>query len=341
MIFQDAHLSFLFLFVPILAGLLFFGFKQKGVRLTVFASKDMWSKIVPSLSYTRRFWKKFIIVVALALLVLTLMRPQYGAKFEKVSRRGRDIIIALDTSHSMLAQDVQPSRFAHAKREILGIVDHLKGDRIGLVAFSGSAFVYCPLTLDYGAVKLFLDEIQVGQIARPGTNLARAINTARGAFNTEEKKYKTLILLSDGESFDGNVRKAVDQAKKAGIRILTIGIGKSTGEPLPVLDDNGALVQYKKNKADEIILSKLNKVELSKISRKTGGQFFHSNNASLVTDDVYNLISAQEKKKLAETFFKRHKDRYQIVLAIVFVLLLLDVMIAERRRKDFIWRGRL
>ena len=191
--FQDIYLSILLILVPIIGVIFYVGFFRKKKLLTIFIDKSMWSSLVPSISYTRRFWKKILLLMALIFVILTLMRPQYGTRYENIQRKGQDILIALDTSSSMSAKDVPSSRFGIAEKEIKGLIENLKGDRVGLMAFSGISRIQCPLTLDYRAVNLFLEDIQVGLVQRPGTNIAKAIDMARQLFKRKSKKYKIVI----------------------------------------------------------------------------------------------------------------------------------------------------
>ena len=167
--FKELHLVLLFLFLPILILIMWIGYRLRRRRLSEFISKPLWTKIIPTLHYSKRFWKCILWLFGFVFIILALMRPQYGLKFEKVQRTGQDIFIVIDTSRSMLAPDVKPTRFERAKQEVLGLIENLKGDRIGLIAFSGNAFIQCPLTLDYSALRLFLDDLHVGSVPTTGS----------------------------------------------------------------------------------------------------------------------------------------------------------------------------
>lgn len=309
------------------------GHRNRKKRLSLTISKHLWEIVIPSLSYSRRFWKRFIRILALILILIGMLRPQYGVIFEQVERKGQDIYIALDLSNSMLAKDINPSRLEHAKREILSLIDELKGDRIGLIAFSGNAFIQCPLTTDYSALKMFLNYLSPEIMSTPGTDIATAIKTARLSFERVSKNNKPiLIIISDGESFENDPIKSAEVAYKKGISIYTLGIGSENGEPIPIFDKTNKLIGYKKDKDGNIILSKLNQSMLKDIALTTNGNYFNSNLGAFVIDKIYNEISLNEKKQLEDTLLKLHIDRYQWVLGLAFFLLLLEKFLSDRKK---------
>jgi len=331
MIYHNLENSYLFILIPILIGILIFNTHRNKKKLNILINTAMWSSVIDSLSYQRRFWKSVCLVIGLSFIIFTLLRPQYGAKYDLLERKGLDIMIAVDTSFSMNAEDVTPSRFERAKQEIRTLVDNLKGDRIGLTAFSGNAFVHSPLTLDYSAIKLFLEDIHVGMIPRPGTNLKKAIEVSQGAFNQKEKKFKVLVLFTDGEHLEGELEKIAATAKKQGITIYPVGIGAPGGEPIPIKDESGAIIEYKKDKEGEIVLSKLDEETLKQFAEKTGGHYYHSTQNQPVSEKLYRDISQLEKKQLEEKLFKQFKDRYQLFLVIAFLFLLFEFCFPERK----------
>jgi Ca-activated chloride channel homolog len=341
MIYQNLDRAIFFAIIPIVIGVFYAGYIRRQKLLTRFIDKKMWTRIIPSLSQTRRFWKKALIVTALFFFIFSLIRPQYGTKFEKRIRKGQDILIAIDTSLSMQAEDVKPTRLEHAKREILGLVENLKGDRIGLLAFSGSAYVTCPLTLDYAAVKMFLGDIEANLIPRPGTNIGEAIKKAIFAFSTKKINNKVLILISDGESFEGNSIAAAKQASQSGIRIFTVGIGGNQGEPIPYKKEGQKVGSLKRDSQKKLVLTKLNKEMLTNVAMAANGRFFISDNKSMVIDSIYKAISASEREDLEEETHKKHKEQYHIFLFIGVLCLLLDFGLSERKKENSEWKGRL
>lgn len=327
--FKNLSAAYCFIFFPLIVGIMYLGYLRKKRRLARFVAFDLWRKIVPTRSSARSLTKRMIWLFGLACVIVAWMRPQYGVHFEKVTRQGQDIFIALDVSHSMLASDVGGSRFERAKQEAIGLIENLKGDRIGLIVFSGDAYVQCPLTVDYGALRLFLDDIQVGAVAVPGTDLPTAIKVARQSFYPKSSRNKILIVLSDGESFENDPEASAKVAKKEGMKIFTVGIGTPAGEPVPIKDSQGE-VSYKKDKQNRVVLSKLDEVVLRKVAVLTDGAYFLSTDGRFVMQDIYKIISQMEKRLIEEKVFQNHKDRYQWVLFLAFLALLFDVLFSER-----------
>ncbi len=332
MIFKNIHLAYLFLLLLPIIILMIIGNKKRKHRLNKAIEKKLWPTIVPHLSHTKRFWKRILVILSLICIIIAILRPQYGVIFEQIERKGQDIYIALDVSKSMLAQDIKPSRLEHAKREILSLVDELKGDRIGLIAFAGDAFIQCPLTTDYSAIKMFLNYIDPSIMPTPGTDIATAIKTARLAFKrTSKSKTPILILISDGESFENDPIKSAEVAAKSGMTIYTIGIGSPNGDPIPRFNNKNKLLGYLKDKKGTVVLSKLNETILKQIASIANGHYFNSNLGAFVIDKVYKEISKKEKQKLEESLLTLHKDRYQWVLVLALILLVFETLISSRK----------
>ncbi|MCP4050429.1 MAG: VWA domain-containing protein [bacterium] len=340
MIYKNINLSVLFFVVPVLLIFLYTGFIRKKRMFAEFININMRHKMAPSISYTRRFWKKLLLLLGFCFIIISLIRPQYGTHYEKITRKGLNILIALDTSASMLAKDTEPSRFEHAKQEIHGLIESLTGDRIGLIAFSGTSFVQCPLTLDYYTVKLFLNELFPGVIPQPGTNISHAIKTAVKSFPKNDTSQKIIILISDGEYFEGTPVKTAKTAARNGVRIYTIGIGSEEGEPIPVKDENN-ISSLKKDIQGNIVLSRLNTEILNKIAVTTGGKFFKVNKNNFVMENIYKDISLFEKQTLEEQSYKKYKDKYQYFLIFAFFLLLIEFTLSERKHVKMSWSGRI
>tara|TARA_B100000427_G_scaffold238209_1_gene201146 strand:+ start:16400 stop:17428 length:1029 start_codon:yes stop_codon:yes gene_type:complete len=332
MIFKNiAQFYWFFILIPVII-LMFFGYKKRHHQLEQTINSSLWPTVIPHLSYSRRFWKRVMLIIGFIFIIIALLRPQYGVIFEQVERKGHDIFIAIDLSQSMLAQDIKPSRLTHAKREVLGLIDDLKGDRIGLIAFSGDAVVQCPLTSDYSAVKMYLDFIEPNLMPVPGTDIASAIKKARLSFERLSKSNKPiLILISDGESFENDPIESAKVAAKKGISIYTIGIGTPKGEPIPQFDNNGKLSGYKKDKNGEIVLSQLDDQTLKEIASVSNARYFNSSLGAFVMDQVYQEISYHEKKRLEDSLLKFHQDRYQWFLAIGLLLLFLEIFLSDRK----------
>jgi Ca-activated chloride channel family protein len=238
-----------------------------------------------------------------------------------------------------LAEDIRPNRLARSKQEIQRFVERLEGDRAALVAFSGDAFLQCPLTSDYGAFRIFLDVLEPGLIEAPGTDLSRAMETALEAFPPGEGKHRVMVLLTDGEDHGGRALEIAEKAAEAGVVIYTVGIGSEAGVPIPVQDGTGQRV-YKRDNRGEIVSTKLAPDLLAKIASTTGGEFYHAQPGRFELLDVLKKINAMEKRTLDSQQLSRFEERYQIPLAIVLVLLVLEMLISDRRRRKRVWSGR-
>ena len=333
MIFKNiSQFYWFFILIPVII-LMIIGYKKRHRQLEQTINTSLWSTIIPHLSYSRRFWKRFMLIIGFSFIIIALLRPQYGVIFKQIERKGHDIFIAIDLSQSMLAQDIKPSRLIHAKREVLGLIDDLQGDRIGLIAFSGDAIVQCPLTSDYSAIKMYLDFIEPNLMAVPGTDIASAIKEARLSFQRLSKSNKPiLILISDGESFENDPIESAKVAAEKGISIYTIGIGTPKGEPIPQFDTNGKLNGYKKDKNGDIVLSQLDEASLKEIATVSNGRYFNSSLGAFVMNQVYQEISYHEKKRLEDSLLQFHQDRYQWFLAIGFILLFLEIFLSDRKK---------
>ncbi len=305
-----------------------------------FGNLDLVNKLSQSTSRGRQITKALLTICGVLFMILALARPQIGTRLEEVKREGLDIFVALDVSFSMLAEDIQPSRLAKAKHEISTFIDLLEGDRIGLVAFAGEAFIQCPLTLDYGAAKTFLEIMDPGLIPEPGTNLSAAIALATKSFESKERKYKVLILITDGEDHGDKTQEYVEAADKEGVIIFTVGIGSPKGVPIPLYDERGAKKGFKKDRKDEVILTKLDELALQKIALTTGGKFYHSTTGETKLEKIYEEVSKMEKKELASMKFSQYEDRFQYVLGFAILLLILELVISERVKIGHKWRGR-
>ncbi len=332
MIFFNDHYLFLLFGIPLAIGVVIIGYRIRKKRLARLVQSDLWNITLPSLSYTRRFWKRIFFIIAFSLIIIAFLRPQYGLRLETKSRKGQDIFIALDTSMSMNATDARPSRFKRAKQEIKGLIESLKGDRVGLIAFSGNAFIQCPLTADYSALHMFLDDITIGSVPTPGTDIATAIKTARLAFNRQsQSKEKILIIISDGESFENDPIASAKVAHEEGITIFTIGIGTPGGEPIPLFNATGNPIGLKKDQQGNVVVSQLNEALMKEIAQLANGHYFLSTTGSLAINPLYRLISELEKNNLSVKQRQYRQDRYYWFLIPALLFLILEFIFNERQ----------
>jgi Ca-activated chloride channel family protein len=330
--FADPSYFALLIGVVMLALFVFWAIGRKRRLLNLFGDLPLLLKNAPYISFARQRTKAVLVLAALALVCVALARLQFGTHMEKLEREGLDIVIAVDLSNSMLARDIKPSRLEKAKQEIRSIIERLRGDRIGLVAFAGEAFVQCPLTLDYAAARMLLGVMDQNTVSVQGTSLEAAITAARKAYSQQEKKHKVLVLLTDGEDQEGRAVEAASDARKDGIRIYTVGIGSPAGEPIPVIDRKGEQVGFKKDRQGEVIVSRLDEATLQKIALETGGKYYHATAGELELDHIFEEISSMEKKELEGTLVTRYDDRYQWPLLLALILVAAEFFVSERKK---------
>ena len=257
-------------------------------------------------------FKNSIITLALVLLTIAASGPQIGTRVRPLERRGVDVVIALDTSISMNAEDVTPSRLKKAKLELGRLISNLKGDRISIIVFAGTSHLYLPLTTDYEAALLFLNEIDSDMIPTQGTLLSAAMNTAIETFTDETDKFKVMLLVSDGEDHDDEAIKIATKASDLGLMINTVGVGSKSGSLIPIIDKNKNKT-YKRNKKGNLITSILNDSNLKEIAIAGEGSYFWFSNSSDSYKEIITEIENMEKKTIATHEFSEFEDRYQII----------------------------
>ncbi len=334
--FANSELLYVFFVIPVLILFYVYAFKAKNRAMKRFGNLALLQKLSRNTSRGRQYGKIALLLGAVFFVVFALVRPQIGTKLEEVRREGVDVIVAMDVSNSMLAEDIPPSRLAKAKHEVSSFIERLRGDRIGLIAFAGDAFMQCPLTLDYGAAKIFLDIMDPELIEKPGTNISAAIAVAMQAFEQKERKHKVMVLITDGEDHSGKAVEIAEAASKEGIVIYCVGIGSVEGELIP-LNNRG---DYKRDNKGELVMTKLDQLTLEKIALQTNGKYYRASTGEEELDRIYDEIFKMEKKELGSLTFSQFEDRFQILLALAIILVVIETIIPERRRIKQEWRGR-
>jgi len=325
---------------PLLAAFLIGALRRRRRRLEKFVSRALIRQMAEEFSPGKATLRALLLLGFFVFGIIALARPQWGLRMEEVRRRGVDIIVALDTSFSMNAEDVQPSRLYKAKSEVRSLIAGLGGDRLGLVCFAGGAVLQCPLTLDYGAVAMFLDITDTQIVPDPGTSLAAAIETASGSFVASERMYKVLILITDGEDLQGQVDAAVRKARDAGVIVYAVGVGTPEGRPIPVRDAGGNVVEYRKDADGQVVISRLDERSLARIAEATGGRYFRATPSETEIEDIRDEISGMEKKDLEAKVIRNLEDRYQYPLALALGALIIRAWLTERRKPGRRWMGR-
>jgi Ca-activated chloride channel family protein len=336
--FGDPQAFWLLLLVPLLTLFLLRSFRSRRRALSAFGSPQLIRKLTSATSRVRQGIKSGLVVSGVLFLVLALVRPQLGTQLELVRRRGVDIFIALDTSRSMLAEDILPSRLTRARYEISDLIDRLEGDRVGIVAFAGRSFVVCPLTLDYGAAKLFLETVDTDLISAQGTALEEAIRTAAEAFGSEERKYKVLVLITDGEGHTGDPIEAAEEAAESGVRIYTVGLGTPEGELIPILVDGRT--EFLKDREGNIVKTRLDEATLQEVARVSDGAYYRASFGGVGLEQVYDAIAGLEEKDLGSRQYTQYIHRFQWPLAFALLCFVCEALLSDRRRTADSWTGR-
>jgi Ca-activated chloride channel family protein len=274
------------------------------------------SRAAPQASALRHALKGGLSALAIALFALALAQPQCGTHTELAKRYGIDLVVALDTSASMMARDIKPSRIERAKLELSGLLDKLKGDRVGIVVFAGDAFTQCPLTSDYAAAKMFLRAVDPAAMPVQGTDIARALEESKALLVDAERgaKARAIVLLTDGEdTLGGNLDRRLGELKDLGVRILTVGIGSATGEPIPEVDKRGNFLGYKKDRSGATVMSRLDEAGLQSIAEKTGGRYIHSASGGIGVQEVWEELDRLDKAEFESRLTVKYDERFQFL----------------------------
>ncbi len=330
--FYDPDYLWLFMAIPLIVILLIFmaGFRRRTVEKI--GTLETVGRLLGGINRQAGNFSILLFFLGVIIIIGALARPQYPGGVEKVETRGGEIVIALDVSLSMLASDFQPNRLEKAKREIIGLIDRLQAQTIGLVVFAGEAFVQCPPTVDYSAFRLFLDVAEVGIISDTGTNLADAIEKSVRLLDDGSPVDKAVVIFTDGESFEGDARKAASKAAKRDIRIYTIGVGSAAGRPIPVGAGEGA--GLKKDEEGGIVISRLNAEELTAIAREGDGKFFRATPGEAELDDIYADIKGLKGEEKEKKYRILYDEKYKWLLLPGVVFLSAACFIPQRRQSE-------
>lgn len=315
--------------IPLLALLFLLVMLNKKRRLRKLGEFRLVLNMMPSVSVGRQITKFALYALALAFVVIGIANFQTGSKLQEVKREGADIMLCLDVSNSMLAEDLKPNRLERAKQAIEKMVDKLEGDRIGMIVFAGEAYVQLPITTDYGAAKLFLRAIAPNMIPTQGTAIGAAIEKAMESFGKDEGKNKAIIIITDGENHEDDAVKLAEEAAKNDISIHTIGIGSDAGVPIP-LYQNGVPAGYKKDKEGNTVITKLNDKLLQEIAGETDGVYVKATNADVGLSAVLDKIAGLDKKEIESKRYTDYEDQFQWFFAAALICLVIEFFISER-----------
>ncbi|MGM8360726.1 VWA domain-containing protein [Flavobacterium sp. ARAG 55.4] len=326
---EKIYLYLLFI-LPLVVLLFLLNMYWKRKKQKEFGDLDIIKKLSPEHSVFKPVFKLILLTLALLGLILGLVNPKIGTKLETVKREGIDIVFAMDVSKSMLAEDVAPNRLEKSKQVVSQIINQLGSDRIGIVAYAGSAFPVLPITTDYGVAKMFLQSMNTDIVSSKGTSLDEAIRLSATYFDEKSKTSKLLILISDGEDHSEGAQAAAEEANKLGMRIITIGIGTEKGGTIP-LKRNGIVQSYQRDRNDEVVVTKLNQPGLELIAKETKGGYVSGNNTKQVVEYIKKTLDTIQKTEFESTQMADFQSQFQWFLGFAFVLLFLDIFLLEKK----------
>ena len=339
--FGAESLLYAYLLLPGLAALEWWAAARRRRALDRFGERGRIDRLT-SVASRRRIGRAVLRLAAVALLATALARPQFGDRVETVRRAGQDVVVALDLSASMEAGDVAPSRLAAARLAVGRLIERFDGDRIGLVAFAGEAFVQSPLTLDYAAATLFLNAMEPDLVPVPGTDLGRAIEVALDGFGDPGERSRQIVVITDGEDHEGTLDAAVERAVDEGVRIHAVGMGSTAGVPIPGFDENGAPNGFLRDAEGSVVTTRLDDVTLQRVADRTGGAYYHAAAGSgAAFDRLVEELTGGEGEEIESREVTRYEEQYQIFLGLALVLLVAEALLPERRRVADAWVGRL
>ncbi len=331
--FAYPELRLLLLAVPMLLVLYWWARARRRRYQAELGEARLLSGLAPQASGAWKALRRVSMLLAVVFLSLAAARPQVSMDWVNVEQSGIDLVIALDISASMSAEDVAPNRLARAKQDIKDLLSELSGDRVALVVFSGEAAVQSPLTVDYSAIRLLIDAVEPGMLPRPGTALSAALDKGLSCFDPEDRSQaRAIMLITDGEGHEGDVDASISALRAAEVRAYALGIGRVTGEPIPVLDDAGT-VTYKADREGKVVMTRLDETTLQKIAIETGGAYIPVGGGSTGIDHIATLLGGLEEKAFEAGMYKLYEDRFVYFLVPGLGFLLLEFFMGDRRRR--------
>ena len=338
-----SHPEMFYLLIIFLIVLFWYNYKGNKLRLKIekLGIESVKRFILNRVKHSSINIRSRLLLLGIIFILFASTGPQIGKKLIELKRKGVDIFLLIDTSSSMNSTDVKPSRMEKAKYELGGLINQLNGDRVGLIAFAGTSHLHCPLTQDYSAAKLFLNMINTNLISMQGTDLSEAIKLALNHIKQDDdEKYKVIVLVSDGEDHQGETVLLANEASSLGITIFTLGIGTIAGGPIPIYDENGIRIGFKKNSNNEIVTSTLNEYTLNEIANITGGKYVRIGNQMNAISPILKEIANMDKREIKSHVFSEYEDRYQLFLFIGLIFLVIEFLIPTRTKREMTWKGR-
>lgn len=328
--FENPAFLYLLIIIPVIIVIRLLEMRKRKLKLKKFGDLSLLKPLMPDVSSSRKSLKFWLMIAALALLIVMLARPQMGTKISQEKRKGIEVIISLDISNSMRAEDVVPSRLDKSKMLVENMVDNFTNDKVGLVVFAGDAFIQLPITSDYVSAKMFLQNTDPSLIATQGTDLAGAIELSSKSFTQQDKVGRAILIITDGEDHEGGAIEAAEKARKNGIRVFVLGVGSTKGSPVP--DGNGG---YMKDNSGQEVISALNEEMCKQVAQAGGGAYIHVDNTSLAQRQLNDELTKLQKGDISSVVYSEYDEQFQAVGILVLILLIIEMLILERKNPFF------
>lgn len=329
--FADPTYLYLLIILPFIAAFYIYSNYRRKRNIRKFGDPELLAKLMPEVSKYRSNVKFWLTFAALTLTIFLLTRPQFGSKLETVKRKGVEVVIALDISNSMLAQDVTPSRLDKSKKLISKLVDEFDNDKVGLIVFAGDAFTQLPITSDYVSAKMFLESISPALITTQGTAIGKAIDVAMRSFTPQEGVGRAIVIITDGENHEGGAVEAAKEAVKKGIRVFVLGVGSPDGAPIPIEGTN----EYRKDNSGNVIVTRLNEQMCQEIAKAGDGMYIRVDNTNSAQRALNSEINKMAKTDVESKVYTEFDEQFQAIAWLILILLLVEMLILERKNPLF------
>jgi len=334
MYFRFEHKEFIYLLglIPIIILIYIYFEIRRKKSLQKLGDLNIIKLLIPDISLFMTRIKFVLLLLTIIFIIIAMANPQYGKKLKEIKRKGLEIIIALDISNSMRAEDIKPNRLERAKQAILKFLDELDGDKIGVIVFAGDAYIQVPLTIDYNAAKMFVSQINTENVSSQGTAIGTAIELAQKSFSPITESDKVLIIISDGENHEGNTVEAAKEAVNKGIKIFCIGMGTTEGTTIPIYS-GGKQVDFFRDKEGHVVVTKLNPQILIDIASIGNGKYYQATNRSVGLEKIMKDISELNRKTLDTKVYSEYEDQFPFFLNVAFILLIIEILLYEKKLK--------
>jgi len=329
--FEHSIYLYAFILIPILIGLFFWMWTARRRALDKFGDHRLLAQLMPEVSRYKHTVKFILLMCSLVFLIVGWANPQWGSKKEKVKLKSADVIIALDVSNSMLAQDMRPNRLERARQFTLQLIDGLRGERIGLIIFAGNAYLQMPLTADYAAAQLFVKSANPDLVPVQGTSIREAIDLAERSFEEDNKHHKALILITDGENHEPGMMERAEEANNNGLQIFAVGVGTSQGASIPIYA--GGRSTFKKDESGNTVYSKLNEEMLEGLAKAGSGSYYNITANDKIITAFRNRIDQLDKKEQEQKSFSEYESYFQLFIGFALLFLVIEFLISYRKSK--------